>query len=463
MKLWGGRFKGESSSLLEQFNQSILFDNRMYEEDIKGSIAHSKMLEKQGIIALDEQKKIEEGLLQIKDEIDSGEFEWSIKDEDLHMAIEGRLIKLIGSVGGKLHTGRSRNDQVALDTRMYLKKECFYIMDLLKELQKVLIETAEKNMDIIMPGYTHLQRAQPILFSHHIMAYFEMFKRDIDRLKDCYRRLNVLPLGAGALAGTTYPLDRHYVAELLGFAEVSRNSLDTVSDKDFIVELNFVISMIAMHMSRFAEELIIWSTSEFSFVEMDDAYSTGSSIMPQKKNPDVAELIRGKSGRIYGNLISILTVMKGLPLAYNKDTQEDKESVFDSIDNIKISLEIFREMIKTMKIKAENMKKSIYAGFTNATDIADYLAKKGLPFRDAHKVVGELVFYAEQKGILLTDLSLEEFNKFSSIFEGDVIEKSTIEACVNERKTYGGTAKVEVERQIEDGKKYLESTEIRLG
>lgn len=460
MKLWGGRFKGESSSLLEQFNQSILFDNRMYEEDIKGSIAHSKMLAKQEIIALDEQKKIEEGLLQIKDEIDCGEFEWSIKDEDLHMAIEGRLIKIIGSVGGKLHTGRSRNDQVALDTRMYLKKECSYIMELLKELQKVLIETAEKNMDIIMPGYTHLQRAQPILFSHHIMAYFEMFKRDVDRLKDCYKRLDVLPLGAGALAGTTYPLDRHYVAELLDFAEVSRNSLDTVSDKDFIVELNFVISMIAMHMSRFAEELIIWSTSEFSFVEMDDAYSTGSSIMPQKKNPDVAELIRGKSGRIYGNLISILTVMKGLPLAYNKDTQEDKESVFDSIDNIKISLEIFREMIKTMKIKSENMKKSIYAGFTNATDIADYLAKKGLPFREAHKVVGELVFYAEQKGILLTDLSLEEFNKFSNIFEVDVIEKSTIEACVNERKTYGGTAKVEVERQIEDGKKYLESIKL---
>lgn len=456
MKLWGGRFKGESSSLLEQFNQSILFDNRMYEEDIKGSIAHSRMLAKQGIIAQVEQEKIEEGLLKIKDEIETGEFEWNIKDEDLHMAIESRLIKIVGEVGGKLHTGRSRNDQVALDTRMYLKKESSIIMELLLDLQKVFLEIAEKNIDIIMPGYTHFQRAQPILFSHHIMAYFEMFKRDIDRLKDSYKRLDVLPLGAGALAGTTYPLDRHYVAELLGFSEVSRNSLDTVSDKDFIIELNFVISMIAMHMSRFAEELIIWSTSEFSFVEMDDAYSTGSSIMPQKKNPDVAELIRGKSGRIYGNLISILTIMKGLPLAYNKDTQEDKEGVFDSIDNIKISLEIFREMIRTMRIKDENMKKSIYAGFTNATDIADYLAKKGLPFRQAHKVVGQLVAYAEEENKLLTDLTLEEFLKFSDIFEKDVIEKSSIEACVNERKTYGGTSKVEVLRQIEYGKKLLD-------
>lgn len=452
MKLWGGRFTGESSSLLEKFNQSILFDNRMYEEDIAGSIAHSKMLAKQGIIAQEEQKQIEEGLLTIKAEIDNGEFEWSIKDEDLHMAIEGRLIKLIGEVGGKLHTGRSRNDQVALDTRMYLKKEANNILGLLAELQSVLVEVAEKNIDIIMPGYTHLQRAQPILFSHHIMAYYEMFKRDIDRLEDAYKRLDVLPLGAGALAGTTYPLDRHYVAELLGFAGVTNNSLDTVSDKDFIIELNFVISMVAMHMSRFSEELIIWSTSEFSFVEMDDAYSTGSSIMPQKKNPDVAELIRGKSGRIFGNLIGILTVMKGLPLAYNKDTQEDKEGVFDSIDNIKISLEIFAEMIKTMKINEDKMKASIYAGFTNATDIADYLAKKGMPFRQAHKVVGQLVAYAEGNNKLLTDLTLDEYKMFSSIFEEDVIEKSTIEACVNERKTYGGTAKVEVLRQIKEAK-----------
>jgi len=455
MKLWGGRFTGESSTLLEKFNQSILFDNRMYGEDIKGSIAHSKMLAKQGIISVEEQNEIEKALLQIKVEIEEGAFEWNIKDEDLHMAIEGRLIKLIGEVGGKLHTGRSRNDQVALDTRMYLRKESNNIKNLLINLQKVLVEVAEKNIEVIMPGYTHLQRAQPILFSHHIMAYYQMFMRDIERLEDAYKRLNVLPLGAGALAGTTYPLDRHYVAELLDFAKVSSNSLDTVSDRDFIIELNFVISMIAVHMSRFAEELIIWSTSEFAFVTMDDAYSTGSSIMPQKKNPDVAELIRGKSGRIIGNLVGILTVMKGLPLAYNKDTQEDKEGVFDSIDNIKISIEIFAEMIKTMKINSENMKKSIYAGFINATDIADYLAKKGLPFRQAHKVVGELVAYAENNNKLLTDLSIDEFKMFSSIFQEDIIEKSSIEACINERKTYGGTAKVEVIRQINEAKEEL--------
>ncbi len=453
MKLWGGRFEGESSSLLEKFNQSIMFDKRMYEEDIIGSIAHSKMLAKQEIIGKEEQNEIEKGLLQIKDEIDKGQFEFRIEDEDIHMAIEKRLIAIVGQVGGKLHTGRSRNDQVALDIRMYLKKEVNNILSLLTELGSVLVEVAEKNIDVIMPGYTHLQRAQPILFSHHIMAYYEMFKRDIDRLEDAYKRLDVMPLGAGALAGTTYNLDRQYVADLLGFRKITNNSLDTVSDRDFIAEISFGISMIAMHMSRFSEELIIWSTSEFSFVKMSDSYSTGSSIMPQKKNPDVAELVRGKSGRIYGNLISILTVMKGLPLAYNKDTQEDKEGIFDSIDNIKISLEIFAEMIKTMEINKDKMRESIYEGFSNATDIADYLAKKGVPFRECHKIVGKLVAYAEKAGILLTDISIDEYKSFSPLFEEDVIEKSTIEACVNERKTFGGTAKVEVLRQIEEAKK----------
>ncbi len=455
MKLWGGRFNKGSSSLLEQFNASIGFDNRMYAEDIAGSIAHSKMLNKIGILTVEEQQKIENGLIQIKDLIDNGNFEFHISDEDIHMAVEKKLIELIGSLGGKLHTGRSRNDQVALDIRMYLKKEILNIKDLLKLLMEAIVEVAESNKDVIMPGYTHLQRAQPILFSHHMMAYYEMMKRDLDRLEDCFKRVDVMPLGAGALAGTTYPLDRHYVAELLGFSKVTENSLDTVSDRDFIIETNFVISMILMHLSRFSEELIIWSTSEFSFVEMDDTYSTGSSIMPQKKNPDVTELVRGKTGRVFGNLIGILTVMKGLPLAYNKDTQEDKEGVFDSIDTIKIVLEIFSPMLKTMTIKKENMKASIYEGFINATDIADYLAKKGLPFREAHKVVGELVSYCEQNNKLLTDLSYEEFKNSHNLFEEDIVKESSIEACINGRKTYGGTALSDVERQIENAKAFL--------
>ena len=455
MKLWGGRFNKGSSSLLEQFNASIGFDNRMYAEDIAGSIAHSKMLNKIGILTVEEQEKIENGLIQIKEMIDNGNFEFHISDEDIHMAVEKKLIELIGSLGGKLHTGRSRNDQVALDIRMYLKKEILNIKDLLKLLMEAIVEVAESNKDVIMPGYTHLQRAQPILFSHHMMAYYEMMKRDLDRLEDCFKRVDVMPLGAGALAGTTYPLDRHYVAELLGFSKVTENSLDTVSDRDFIIETNFVISMIIMHLSRFSEELIIWSTSEFSFVEMDDTYSTGSSIMPQKKNPDVTELVRGKTGRVFGNLIGILTVMKGLPLAYNKDTQEDKEGVFDSIDTIKIVLEIFSPMLKTMTIKKENMKASIYEGFINATDIADYLAKKGLPFREAHKVVGELVSYCEQNNKLLTDLSYEEFKNSHSLFEEDIVKESSIEACINGRKTYGGTALSDVERQIENAKAFL--------
>ena len=455
MKLWGGRFNKGSSSLLEQFNASIGFDNRMYAEDIAGSIAHSKMLNKIGILTVEEQQKIENGLIQIKEMIDNGNFEFHISDEDIHMAVEKKLIELIGSLGGKLHTGRSRNDQVALDIRMYLKKEILNIKDLLKLLMEAIVEVAESNKDVIMPGYTHLQRAQPILFSHHMMAYYEMMKRDLDRLEDCFKRVDVMPLGAGALAGTTYPLDRHYVAELLGFSKVTENSLDTVSDRDFIIETNFVISMIIMHLSRFSEELIIWSTSEFSFVEMDDTYSTGSSIMPQKKNPDVTELVRGKTGRVFGNLMGIFTVMKGLPLAYNKDTQEDKEGVFDSIDTIKIVLEIFSPMLKTMTIKKENMKASIYEGFINATDIADYLAKKGLPFREAHKVVGELVSYCEQNNKLLTDLSYEEFKNSHNLFEEDIVKESSIEACINGRKTYGGTALSDVERQIENAKAFL--------
>ncbi|NLK61880.1 MAG: argininosuccinate lyase [Fusobacteria bacterium] len=455
MKLWGGRFTKATDKLMEEFNASISFDKRMYEEDIKGSIAHSKMLAKQNIISVEEQKTIENGLLTILNEIFNNEFTFKTQDEDIHMSIEKRLIELVGGVGGKLHTARSRNDQVALDIRMYLKKEVVIIKELLEELLNVIVERAEENINVILPGYTHLQRAQPISFGHHLMAYFEMFKRDIDRLDDCYKRLNVMPLGAGALAGTTFNIDRHFVAKELNFDKVTENSLDTVSDRDFIIELNFVISMIMMHMSRFSEEIVIWSTTEFGFVTMDDMYSTGSSIMPQKKNPDAAELVRGKTGRVYGNLMGILTVMKGLPLAYNKDTQEDKEGIFDSIDNVKISLMVFSGMIKTMKINEENMKKAIYAGFTNATDVADYLAKNGMPFRDAHKVVGEIVLYCEENKKLISDMKIDEYIKFSELFKEDVISKVSIEGCVSERKSYGGTAFTEVKRQIENGKLYL--------
>jgi len=455
MKLWGGRFNKETAKILEEFNGSINFDKRMYEEDIKGSIAHSKMLSKQNIISEEEQLKIENGLLQILKEIEGGEFIFDIKDEDIHMSIEKRLIQLIGETGGKLHTARSRNDQVALDIRMYLKKETITIKEILTELLESLVVIAEKNKEVIMPGYTHLQRAQPILFSHHILAYYEMFKRDLDRLQDSYKRLDVMPLGAGALAGTTYNIDRQFVANELGFPEVTRNSLDTVSDRDFIIELNFIISMISMHMSRLSEEIIMWSTSEFSFVNLDDSYSTGSSIMPQKKNPDIAELIRGKTGRIFGNLMGILTVMKGLPLAYNKDTQEDKEGIFDSIDTIKISLVIFKEMLVTMRVNEKNMIKGIEDGFINATDVADYLAKKGLPFRDAHRIVGELVVYCEINKKRLSELTLEEFKGFNDLFEGDINSKISIEECVNERKSYGGTGIESVERQIDDAKEFL--------
>ena len=456
MKLWGGRFKKETSSLLEKFNASINFDKRMYKEDIEGSIAHSKMLAKQDIISQEEQKTIEKGLLQVKEEIESGNFVFSIKDEDIHMAIEGRLIALVGEAGKKLHTARSRNDQVLVDTRLYTKRRAEEIGSGLLELMDALLEVSEKNIGVIMPGYTHLQRAQPILFSHHVMAYFQMFKRDLERLESAVERIDVLPLGAGALAGTTYPIDREYVKELLGFAKVSENSLDTVSDRDFIIEMNFVLAMIAMHMSRFSEEIIMWSTKEFSFVQLDDGYSTGSSIMPQKKNPDIPELVRGKCGRVYGNLVSIMTVMKGLPLAYNKDTQEDKEGFFDSVDNMGMSLEIFKEMLLTMSVNEENMKKGIYGGFINATDVADYLAKKGIPFREAHHITGSMVAYCEEKNTSLEELSLEEFKQFSEAFESDVLTLITVEACIEGRDSYGGTSTNQVKRQISEGKKLLE-------
>ena len=455
MKLWGGRFTQNTSKIMEEFNASITFDKRMYREDIEGSSAHCKMLAKQGIISETEKNLIIDGLQKILKEIEAGEFIFSISDEDIHMSIEKRLIQLIGAVGGKLHTARSRNDQVAVDVRLYLRREVKEISQLLFNLQNTIVELAEKYNDVIFPGYTHLQRAQPILFGHHMMAYYEMFKRDMERLTECYKRINVMPLGAGALAGTTFPIDRHFVAKELDFPAVTENSLDSVSDRDFIIELNFVISMIMMHLSRFSEEIIIWSTTEFGFVTLDDRYSTGSSIMPQKKNPDAAELVRGKTGRVFGNLVGIMTVMKGLPLAYNKDTQEDKEGVFDSVDTVKIALTVFEGMIATMRINQEKMKAAIYEGFTNATDVADYLAKKGMPFRDAHKVVGEIVLYCENSKKLISEMKLEEYKKFSELFETDVEEKVSIEGCVRERNSYGGTSYTELARQIERAKEEL--------
>ena len=454
-KLWEGRFTKNTNALLEKFNASITFDKRMYAEDIKGSIAHSKMLSKQEIISQDDQLKIEKGLNQIKLEIENGTFIFKIEDEDIHMSIEKRLTEIIGSTAGKLHTARSRNDQVALDVRMYVRHQSLEIKELLINMENVLYTLSKKYKNTIIPGYTHLQRAQPILLAHHLLAYFQMFKRDISRIDDFLERSDEMPLGAGALAGTTFDLDRHYVAGQLGFSAPTVNSLDSVSDRDFIIELASIISIISMHLSRFSEEIIIWCTSEFSFIKLDDAFATGSSIMPQKKNPDIAELVRGKSGRIYGNLIAILTTMKALPLAYNKDMQEDKEGIFDSIDNIKICIEIFYEMLSTMDVNEKEILESMKKGFLNATDVADYLAKNGMPFREAHKVVGQIVSYCEQKNIAIDDMKFEEYLGFSNIFKEDVLEAITIENCVNNRNSYGGTSIKNVLMQLELAEKFL--------
>jgi argininosuccinate lyase len=454
-KLWEGRFTKNTNALLEKFNASITFDKRMYAEDIKGSIAHSKMLSKQEIISQDDQLKIEKGLNQIKLEIENGEFIFKIEDEDIHMSIEKRLTEIIGSTAGKLHTARSRNDQVALDVRMYVRHQSLEIKELLINMENVLYTLSKKYKNTIIPGYTHLQRAQPILLAHHLLAYFQMFKRDISRIDDFLERSDEMPLGAGALAGTTFDLDRHYVAGQLGFSAPTVNSLDSVSDRDFIIELASIISIISMHLSRFSEEIIIWCTSEFSFIKLDDAFATGSSIMPQKKNPDIAELVRGKSGRIYGNLIAILTTMKALPLAYNKDMQEDKEGIFDSIDNIKICIEIFYEMLSTMDVNEKEILESMKKGFLNATDVADYLAKNGMPFREAHKVVGQIVSYCEQKNIAIDDMKFEEYLEFSNIFKEDVLEAITIENCVNNRNSYGGTSIKNVLMQLELAENFL--------
>lgn len=456
MKLWGGRFEKQSTKEVDDFHSSIHFDFRLYKQDILGSIAHAKMLGKQGIISQEETDKIVSGLEEILQDIEKGLVEFSISNEDIHMNIESILIQRIGDVGKKLHTGRSRNDQVALDVRMYTKDMLDQIISLLIDLEKTLLELAQDHLLTIMPGYTHLQKAQPITLAHHLMAYFEMFRRDIERLLDCKKRVDSMPLGSGALAATTYPLDRDCVAQELGFSSITRNSLDAVSDRDFIIEFIGCCSIIMMHLSRFCEELIIWASHEFQFVEMDDAYSTGSSIMPQKKNPDVAELIRGKTGRVYGNLITILTVMKSLPLAYNKDMQEDKEALFDSIDTVIKCIDIFTQMIKSTTFNKEKMYEQASKGFTNATDAADYLVKKGLPFRSAHEIVGKLVLYCIKEDKSLLDLSLDEYRKFSPIFEEDIFHAISLETCVNNRNIPGGPAPASMKTAIEEASNWLD-------
>ncbi|NMA33749.1 MAG: argininosuccinate lyase [Clostridiaceae bacterium] len=453
MKLWGGRFTANTDKAVDDFHSSIRFDSRMYRQDIAGSIAHAEMLGRIGVIPAAEAELICSTLKEILSDIENGKVQFEVEAEDIHMNIEKILIERIGDIGKKLHTGRSRNDQVALDLRMYLKDETSEIRAMLLELLDVLLDISEKNKDTIMPGYTHLQRAQPITLAHHMMAYFQMFRRDVGRLDDCRARMDVMPLGSGALAGTTYPLDRSFVAEKLGFSAITENSLDGVSDRDFAIELASCLSIVMMHLSRFCEELILWSSAEFSFIEMDDAYSTGSSIMPQKKNPDVAELIRGKTGRVYGSLVALLTMMKSLPLAYNKDMQEDKEAIFDAVDTVKACLPVFAKMLSTMKIKKENMYRAASGGFTNATDVADYLVKKGVPFRSAHEIVGKMVLYCIDNNKALDELTMEEFKAFSPKIEDDIYRAISLESCVSGRKLPGGPAPESVRASIENAKK----------
>ena len=455
MKLWGGRFTKSTDSFTDHFHSSISFDQRMYKEDITGSMAHVDMLGKQGVIPVEDAKLIHKTLLEILDDIENGKVVFDEKAEDIHMNVETILISRIGDVGKKLHTGRSRNDQVALDIRMYVKEQITDTRKLMLELIEALNNIAEANINTIMPGYTHLQRAQPVTLAHHVLAYCEMFKRDIERLDDTYKRTNVMPLGSGALAGTTYPLDRSMVADTLGFAAITLDSMDGVSDRDFCVELLSTLSIIMMHLSRFCEEIILWSSHEFKFVELDDAYSTGSSIMPQKKNPDMAELIRGKTGRVYGDLMGMLTVMKGLPLAYNKDMQEDKEGVFDAIDTIKMCVPVFTNMIKTAVFKTDNMYNAAKGGFTNATDAADWLVKHGVPFRDAHAILGQLVLYCINNNTSLEDLSLDEFKAISPVFDETVYDAISVEKCVQARNIVGGPSPEYIKTLIQKNKEYL--------
>ncbi len=455
MKLWGGRFSKATDGLVDDFHSSISFDQRLYEQDIRGSIAHATMLGEQGIIPQDDARRIVEGLEGILKDAKEGKIAWRVDAEDIHMNVETLLTERIGEAGKRLHTGRSRNDQVALDCRMYAKLACEETVAMLEDLLETLLSHAEKHLHTIMPGYTHLQKAQPITLAHHLMAYVQMFLRDRTRFRAAFASADVCPLGSGALAGTTYPLNRERTAELLGFSAISENSLDGVSDRDFLLEYLSAASICMMHLSRFCEELILWSSAEFKFVEMDDAFATGSSIMPQKKNPDVAELIRGKTGRVYGDLMTLLTVMKGLPLAYNKDMQEDKECFFDARDTLVKGLTVFTAMLKTVTFRADRMRDGASGGFTNATDCADYLVKHGVPFRDAHRVVGELVAHCLTENKALLDLTLPELQSFHPAFQADVYEEMSLEACVDKRRIPGAPAPDMVQKAIDSARKAL--------
>lgn len=455
MKMWSGRFSKASDRLTEDFNASISFDKRMYRQDIAGSIAHARMLAQQGIISAEERDLIVAGLEEIRQELEEGQLEFTVAAEDVHMNIETFLTEKIGAVGKKLHTARSRNDQVALDLRLYLRDETGEIRRLILDLQQTLLDLAGQHLQTIMPGYTHLQKAQPVTLAHHLLAYFEMLRRDLGRLDDCYRRMDSMPLGSGALAGTGFNLDREAVRQELGFAGITRNSLDAVSDRDFALEFMSLASILMMHLSRFSEELILWSSGEFAFLEMDDAFSTGSSIMPQKKNPDLAELVRGKTGRVYGDLFSLLTVMKALPLAYNKDLQEDKEALFDAVDTVKKCLIVLAPMLRTARFQTQRMAAAAQEGFTNATDLADYLAARGLPFRDAHAVVGQAVLYCIQAGQALQDLPLEKFQQLSPLIGEDIYEYIDISACVARRRVAGAPAPEMVSQALQEAREWM--------
>ena len=456
MKLWGGRFRKETDTLVNDFNSSIQFDQRLYREDIQGSMAHAAMLADCGIISQADAAAIREGLKGILADIEAGKVEFTADNEDIHMNVEALLTARIGDAGKRLHTARSRNDQVAVDLRLYLRHETGEIIQQILQFQQALLGQAKAHQETVMPGYTHLQRAQPISFAQHLLAYCQMLCRDVTRLEDCRKRMNQCPLGCGALAGTTYPIDRWQTAKALGFDAPMSNSLDGVSDRDYALELLSALSILMMHLSRLAEETILWCSWEFKFIELDDAYSTGSSIMPQKKNPDVAELVRGKTGRVYGDLMGLLTTMKGLPLAYNKDMQEDKEPVFDAIDTVKMCLPVFTGMVETMRVLPQNMRKAAGGGFINATDCADYLTKKGMPFRDAYTSVGNLVYYCTENGKLLEELTLPEFQKISPLFAEDVYEALDLKNCMGQRKSYGGPAVAETTRQIQEMEQFVE-------
>ena len=460
MKLWSGRFSSDTDALVDELNASIGFDRRMYKEDIKGSMAHARMLGAQGIISAEDAEKIIAALGGILEDIEAGKLDFSTADEDIHMGVEAELTRRIGDAGKRLHTARSRNDQVALDFRFYLKNEIPEIRDMILSLMSVLAEKARGNLDTVMPAYTHLQRAQPTTFAHYMMAYANMLRRDVTRLEDCLERMDEMPLGSGALTGTTYPIDRRMVAEELGFADITANSLDGVSDRDYALELMSCLSILMMHLSRFSEEIIMWCSWEFKFVELSDSYSTGSSIMPQKKNPDIAELVRGKTGRVYGSLMGLLTVMKALPLAYNKDMQEDKEQVFDAVDTVKKCLPVFTAMVETMKVIPDNMKNAAAAGFINATDCADYLVKKGMPFRDAYTVVGKLVSFCIMTGSTLETLPISEYRAMSDVFDTDVYDAISLETCVAQRNVPGGPAPSAVAEQIAAIERFLEERKV---